>query len=273
MSDGELLQAFEQHQRVRGLARKTIDRRRYSLQKLAVCASPVRLLDVTAPLIEDWLSTYRRAETRHAYLADVRALFKWARKRGLVLLDPTEDMDTIKVPRRLPRPMEEEELALAIATARDPRLRLVILLGAFAGLRRFEIAQLRGEDCTRHWLVIRAGKGGRDGSVPMHPVLWSAIRAFGVETGWMFESPYGGHISQATIGTWIRTHFDQLGIVGGVHRTRHRFGTKVAEAAGGNMLVVKELMRHANLETSQAYVAFDSSRLQPYVDGLPAAGQ
>jgi integrase/recombinase XerD len=268
MDDG-VLQAFEQHQRVRGLARKTIDRRRYSLRKLQAFAAPVPVLEVTATLIEDWLGTYRRAETRHAYLGDVRALFKWARKRNLVTVDPTEDMDPIRIPRRLPRPMEEDDLALAVATARDPRLRLVLLLGAFAGLRCFEIAQLRGEDCTKGWLVVRGGKGGKDATVPMHPFLWSAIEAHGVEHGWVFDSPHGGHIAPATIGSWIRKHFAEVGIVGSLHRTRHRFGTRIAEAAGGNMLVVKELMRHANLETSQGYVAFDSSRLQPFVNGLP----
>jgi hypothetical protein len=34
-------------------------------------------------------------------------------------------------------------------------------------------------------------------------------------------------------------------------------------------LVVQELVRHANLEDSRRYVAFDISRLQPVVNGLP----
>lgn len=273
MTDEAILQAFEQHQQVRGLARKTIERRRYSLQKLTLFASPVSLLDVTPELIEGWLFGYRKAETRHAYMGDVRALFKWARRRGLVAEDPTEDMDAIRIPRRLPRPMEEDDLALAIATARDPRLRLVLLLGSLAGLRRFEIAQLRGEECTKAWLVVRGGKGAKDGTIPMHPFLWAAIQAHGVEHGWLFDSPNGGHISPGTISSWIRKHFAEIGVAASLHRTRHRFGTRVAEAAGGNMLVVKELMRHANIETSQGYVAFDTSRLQPIVDRLPVAGQ
>lgn len=273
MGDDDILQAFEEHQRVRGLSKKTIERRRYSLRKLAVFASPVPVLEVTAPLIEDWLGTYRKPETRHGYLADVRALFKWARKRGLVLLDPTEDVGTIRVPRHLPRPIEEHELALALATARDQRLRLVLLLGSFAGLRRSEIACLRGEDCTPHWLVVRQGKGARDGTVPMHPILWAALQANGVEHGWVFEGPTGDHITSGTIGRWIRHHFDDLGITGALHRTRHRYGTRLAEVAHGDMLAVQELMRHANLEDTRRYVAFDTSRLQPIIDGLPVAGQ
>lgn len=272
MDNDGVLRAFEEHQRVRGLALKTIERRRYSLRKLATFATPLPVLAVEAPLIEEWLGTYRKVETRHGYLADVRALFKWARKRGLVLLDPTDEMDSIRVPRHLPRPIEERDLALALATARDHRLRLVLLLGSFAGLRRSEIACLRGEDCSPHWLMVRQGKGAKDATVPMHPILWTALQAHGVVHGWVFEGATGDHITSGTIGRWIRAHFDDLGIAGALHRTRHRYGTKLAEAAHGDMLAVQELMRHANLEDTRRYVAFDPSRLQPIIDGLPIAG-
>lgn len=272
VTDDDVLRGFEQHQEVRGLSRKTIERRRYSLRKLAVYARPVPLLEVTAALVEDWLGTYRKAETRHGYKSDVRALFRWARKRGLAEEDPTDDLDPIRVPRRLPRPIEESHLALALSTARDERLRLVLLLGAFAGLRRSEIACLRGEDCSPHWLVVRQGKGHKDATVPMHPVLWAALQAHGVESGWIFEGPGGDHITSGTIGRWIRQHFDDLGITGALHRTRHRYGTQVAAAAGGDMLVVRELLRHTDLKTSEGYVAFDVSRLEPIVARLPMAG-
>lgn len=273
MTNQELLTAFELNQETRGLSPKTIQRRHYTIRGLAAAASPVPLVEVTPEIIEDWLSKYRKAETKHAFLGDVRCLFKWARRRKLVDEDPTEDMGSIKVPKRLPRPMEEQDLALAIATARDQRLRLVLLLGSFAGLRRFEMAQLRAEDCTRERLVVRAGKGGKDGVIPMHPLLWAALEAYEVQHGWLFDSPTGGHISPGTISSWIRKHFAAIGLNATLHQTRHRFGTRVAEAAEGNMLVVQELMRHANLEDSRRYVAFDTSRLQPVVNGLPVTAE
>lgn len=273
MSDDQVLQAFKEHQQVRGLSPNTIRRRRYSLQGLAVFATPVPLLAVTPELIWDWLGTHKKAETRSGYLNDCRAFFRWARKRGLVLLDPTEDLERIKVPKHLPRPLDEQELALAIAMARDPRLRLVLILAAFAGLRISEVARLRGEDCTRRCIVVRAGKGNLDGTVPTHPLVWAALCQHGIEHGWLFESPYDGHLSPTTLGQWIRAHFDELGITGGLHRARHRFGTRVAEAAKGDLILVQELMRHATLETTRGYVAFDDTRLGPIVAGLPAAGQ
>lgn len=263
-----VLDAFAAHQQARGLSPKTISRRYYSLRKMAEFAEPIALLEVGPELIEDFLLLFSSAETKSAYLADLRMLFKWARRRRLCTTDPTTDVDTIRRPQPLPRPIPDDQLAAGLAMA-DIRLRLILMLGALAGLRRFEIAGLRAEDFTEQRIVIRDGKGAKSRVVPTHPALWAMYKEHGVTRGWLFPSPVkAGPIHPATIGTWVREHFDALGIDHRLHATRHFFGTHLAEISNGNLLAVKELMGHSRVSTTELYTAFDKSQLAGLIEQL-----
>lgn len=262
-----VIDAFTKHQQARNLSKATIDRRRTSLSSLGRFADPVGLLEVTPELLEDWVRSYRNAETAHAYLADARALFKWARRRALIERDPTEELDPIRRQKPLPRPISEDDLVLSL-TAADDRLRLVLLLGDLAGLRRAEIARLRGEDCTAQALIVRNGKGSKSRVLPMHPVLWTLIRAWGVGHGYLFSGRRSEHVSPETVGRWVREHHQRLGISARLHSTRHHYGTTLARLANGNILAVAKLMGHERTSTTEGYVAFDTSGLAALIEQL-----
>lgn len=262
-----VIDAFTKHQQARSLSPATIDRRRTSLASLARFADPVGLLDVTAELLEDWVTTYKNAETAHAYLADARAMYRWARRRGLIERDPSEDVDPIRRQKALPRPIPEDDLVLSLTCA-DDRMRLVLLLGDLAGLRRAEIARLRGEDCTAHSLVVRNGKGGKSRVVPMHPVLWMLIRSWGAQHGYLFPGRRTMHVHPETVGRWVREHHQRLGITSRLHATRHHYGTALARIANGNILAVAKLMGHERTSTTEGYVAFDTSGLAGLIEQL-----
>lgn len=268
MSNAEVLQAFDAHQQARGLSARTIDRRHTSLHGLEAFLAPLPLLEATPELIEEWLSGFKRAETKHAYLGDLRTMFKWATKRGLIVRNPTEDLQSVRRPQPLPRPIGEEDLGIAMLIA-QPRVRLVLVLGAFAGLRRFEIAPLRAEDVTQRIVIVRDGKGGKGRILPTHPAIWAAYRAHGVDEGWLFRNGQGAHVRPNTIGTWVRELFAEVGVKSTLHKTRHRFGTRLAEAARGDMRMVQAGLGHAHLATSEYYVAFDPTRLSEVVHLLP----
>lgn len=54
----------------------------------------------------------------------------------------------------------------------------------------------------------------------------------------------------------VRILFDELGIEGATHRTRHSYGTALLRG-GANIRVVQELMRHSSLATTAAYLGVD----------------
>jgi len=125
---------------------------------------------VTGQQLAQWLSTGDWApETKRASRNAVRGFYKWAVKAGHIPTSPAEDLDPVRVPRALPRPAPADALRAALSKA-DDRTRIAVLLAAYAGLRRFEIAKLHTSEITATHLII-AGKGKvTTGSCPCTPI-------------------------------------------------------------------------------------------------------
>jgi integrase len=159
----------------------------------------------------------------------------------------------------MPRPLDHEQLAAALYWEKDRSVRLMILLGAYAGLRVSEIANLQTADIHLHTnpatLMVRQGKGRKDRVVPLHPVL---AAEFGqVPAGWVFPSPRkDGPMSVEWVRDLIERPFAALGVEMTPHTLRHTFGTAVAQGTDGNIMAVAELMGHSSVTTSQGYVGW-----------------
>jgi integrase/recombinase XerD len=237
--------AFLAHQRVVGRARRTIERRAWSLglwvEHLAGAAATVELL-------ETFLARFPAPQSRYSIRCDIHQLYRWLRRSLPDLVDPTEQLDPIKVPRRAASPIHADDVRRLLdgCVGAD---RLVILLAAHAGLRVSEIARVRGEDVDleRRWLTV-LGKGGHLDVVPISTVLAAELA----------RHPRHGrlltfHNGQA-VSARIRRLFRRHGIVGRPHDLRHSFGTEAAEACNGNVVSVQRLMRHAEVATTMRYV-------------------
>lgn len=193
-------------------------------------------------------------ESRKALVGDLRQYVQWCRKRGIEVDDPTELMDSIKVPSRLPTPVSpadiERVLAVAIGEAR-----WAVMLMAFAGLRVSEVAKLEYGDVRRDLglLMVRQGKGGGDAAVPLAPALAAELPAVGA--GRMFvHLVNGGQVSRR-----VRQAMRRAGVGGRPHDLRASFGTEAARVSNGNVWVVQRLMRHKALTSTQRYVLLHSS--------------
>lgn len=247
MTSNEYIAKYDAHQRLRGFSANTAKRRNWTLTNIVIESS--RGLDeITVDDIETFLGARSTPATRRALLGDLRMFYRWANQRGHLEHDPTRLIDVPKVPSRLPTPLSTDELRTAITTAGDTRLRLIILLGAYAGLRVSEIAHLRHDDVTQPThLTVRQGKGGKDRIVPLHPDLAAALG-----TG-------DGHVigtRPANVSQLIRQHFRRCRIDHRPHDLRHTFGTEAANVANGDLRIVAALMGHASVRTTERYVAY-----------------
>lgn len=243
--------AFRRYQQNRALSPKTIRRRGVTLRQFSSWIRPLPLLEATADLIDEWLSIYSAPATRRAYRSDLMAFYTWAAKRDLCA-NPVLRTDSVKVPKPLPRPVPPAYLAAILATA-TPDVRMMIALAAYAGLRRSEIAALDAGDIDliseAPTLAVRCGKGGKDRIVPIHPDLAEILRT----------RPKHGPIvgrSEGTVGGKIADHLRSLGIEATAHKLRHTFGTELARATEGNVILIAKLMGHEDISTSMRYVGW-----------------
>ena len=246
------LDRWELYLRAGGRSERTVETRIRHVRQVARGLGTASPHDVDTDMLMRYLGRQRwAAETRHGYYESLRLFYRWLYPKGS---SPAEWLPV--VPRRpgAPRPVPLDVLHEAVAAA-DRRTRLILCLGACAGLRASEIAAVHGRDVlddgTGVSLMV-AGKGGRVRRVPLADWLARAVvAACNGGGGWCFPSKYGGHLSGA--------HVSKLAAVvlrdgWTLHTLRHRFATS-AYSAERDLLAVQRLLGHASVATTQRYAA------------------
>lgn len=252
-----MIEQFCQHLRYRGMAAATIRRRRETLEQVVRHLAPTPLERATMAHLEAFLGSKRSARTKHAYRSDLRVFYAWALSRELVEVDPAVGLESIRVPKSLPRPIDPAQATAMLLYGRR-RVRRMVALALYAGLRTSEVASLQCEDCWSHAsppvVVVRNGKGGKDRSIPMHPVLHDLLSDLAA-SGPVFPGARPGRsITSETASRAMARHMLACGISGTPHQLRHSFGTGLARASGGDMVLTAELMGHESMNTTMGYV-------------------
>ena len=131
------------------------------------------------------------------------------------------------------------------------------LIGLFTGMRRTEILNIKGKDIDMDTGLIRVeGKGGKIRHCEMNDEIRSLLSLFTLAPGEkLFKNRF--HLDR-----WLRV-VDGLGLNDGIksddriwrvtpHTLRHTFGSWLAQD-GVDLLAIKELMGHSNIQTTMRY--------------------
>lgn len=247
------LDGFIQHLRAGGAAASTVRLRRMHLER-ALTWLGVAPWTITTDDLEGYLAAHEWApETRKSVRSSLRAFYSWAEEAGHVEIDPSRRLPNVSVPQGKPKPAPDSVVAASLATAGD-RDRLMVMLAAYAGLRRAEIAAMHSDDIVGDVLRVH-GKGGKVRTVPMHPDLVAALS--GVR-GYVFPGNDHGHLSPDRVG---RIMSDLLGPGWTAHTLRHRFATR-AYAGQRDLLTVQQLLGHSSVATTQRYTQIPDDALR-----------
>lgn len=192
--------------------------------------------------------------SRASHLASLRGFYRWAVLAGHLASDPTALVHGIRVPAGVPRPVPEHVLSNALASA-DPQTRLMLLLGAYAGLRRAEIAGLHSERVSDTHLTI-TGKGGRTRQIPIHPLLRPSVFSF---EGYAFPSAFrrGFPVRPPYVARRVAL---ALGSPWTTHSLRHRCATR-AYRGTRDIRAVQQLLGHSSPDVTSRYVAAEMDAL------------
>jgi site-specific recombinase XerC len=263
MFNGDWLAGFVQWLNAGGVSSGTVRvRSRYVNHFLRVNPDPRQ---VTSSEVAAFLASPGwKPETRRSARASIRVFFHWAIDADLITSDPTKGIRAVKVPRSLPRPAPESAVSEALLGA-DADTVLAVLLAAYAGLRRAEIAGLHADDIETATIRV-TGKGGHERRIPMHALLAAPLKAAKARGGWVFPSPVfkGKHVDPDYIGKRLKRALPE-GYSG--HTLRHRFGTVVYRNTH-DLRATQELLGHSSVATTQRYVEVSDDSLLAAVSSL-----
>ena len=131
-----------------GLSQDTVNTRRCKIGHAARCLdkSPY---DVTSEDLVHWTASQSwKAETRKGYRNTLVGFFRWLHATGRRADDPAAALPKVRKTRPHPRPCPDAHIYAAMCAANDVE-RLMLRLGAEAGLRLSEIAAATSHGCCR----------------------------------------------------------------------------------------------------------------------------
>ena len=217
-------------------------------------------------------------------LAAVRMLHRFLVDEGHRSDDPTADLDGVRVPAGIPKPLSEGQVEslLAAVVGNDPVARRDRALLEFlyaTGARISEAVGLSLSDIDVDSGLVRLfGKGSKERIVPfgraagralgewlspsgrslMEPVRWA--RRGDAEA--LFLNHRGARLSRQSAWLVVRTHGEACGLATQLspHVLRHSCATHLLDH-GADLRIVQELLGHASISTTQIYTKVSQERL------------
>jgi integrase/recombinase XerD len=220
-------------------------------------------------------SSIRRA------LSAIRTYFAFLLAEGLVTADPSEQVESPAIWRRLPDVLSRDETT-RLLEAPDPadrlywRDRALLELAYASGVRVSELTALKARDVDLDERFATVyGKGSRERLVPVGGPAVNAIRVYlrelrpvlergaGKGSGALLLNARGGGLTRMGVWKILRKHVIRAGIERRVtpHTLRHTFATHLLEG-GADLASVQEMLGHADIATTQIYTHVDRDYLR-----------
>ena len=240
----------------------------------------------TTDIVRDYLRGLARAglapATTARKLSVLRGFFGFLLAEGTRRDDPSATIDGVRLARRLPGTLSEDEVERILAAARDRdgaegrRLSALVEILYATGLRVSELVALplAALSRDRRVLVVR-GKGGKERMVPLGAPARRAIERHladrdggGEPSRFLFPGRAGpGHLGRSRFARLLKELAVDAGIDPGrvsPHVLRHAFATHLVDH-GADLRSVQQMLGHADISTTQIYTHVAARRLKALV--------
>ena len=283
---GEAVRAFLRTLEGRNASPETIRAYTTSLSQFrgylaASYPSGLRVDEVQQEDIEEYLTTLARrglsGVTRANRLAAIRELFRFSVRRGLIPASPAFEVST---PRREKRGRvwlrPDEYTKLLSAAGGNLRDFCILQLFLQTGVRVSELVSLNVDDVDLpgKLLRVRAGKGQQARDIPLEKKAiralksWIDLRGYVATTDALFPNRYGQRLSDRSVRELLTIYREAAGITKRAtpHSLRHTFASYKAKA-GVPLPMLKDMLGHAKLSTTQIYTHVDQVDAHKVMEG------
>jgi len=177
--------------------------------------------------------------------------------------------ESIKVPASLPKPVSDQHIQEALASAALSEKVVVTLLYTL-GLRISELTTLRLDAISAGWVRV-TGKGQKSRDIPLLESTRTLIETFKEQKRpkeYLFESK-GACLSENSLRYLVTKCFKRVGLKVTPHQLRHSYATALLNNSA-RIADVSELLGHSSMSTTQIYTKLGSSvKMQHYLKAHP----
>lgn len=208
-------------------------------------------------------------------LSSLRSFFKWAQSKGRIQANPTEELETPKIEKRLPQPLSFEQVERLFEQPDTTdylglRDRAILELFYSSGLRVSELCALDREDFDPNERLIKVkGKGKKERVVPMtktasewvlaylnHPERHQEVDGHQAEQDRkaIFLNRLGTRLTTRSVDRNFDKYMKGSGLAGRAtpHTIRHTIATHWLEQ-GMDLKTIQTILGHSSLSTTTIY--------------------
>ena len=274
---------------VRGLVQKDTEFEKITIEKVDIeLIKTITVSDLYAFLVFCKEERQNGAASRARKTSTLRIFFKYLSVQTHQLdNNPAEMLETPKVKQSLPKHLTLEDSLELLNSVEGPykeRDYCILTLFLNCGLRLAELCALNLSSISGDGTLTVVGKGNKERMVYLNSACLEAISKYlpvrhneGVpasDKNALFISRNKRRISPKTVQHIVKTYLEKsgLGDMGySTHKLRHTAATLMYQHGNVDIRVLKDILGHANLGTTQIYTHVSDKQIKQAVDSNPLA--
>ncbi len=233
--------------------------------------------------------------SRARKLSAIKSFYKYLTvKSGKIKNNPAKDIESPKKPKQLPKYLSLDEclqLLNAVSKGSEHYYRdyCIITLFLNCGMRLSELVGINLSDVENDLSKLKVtGKGSKSRIIYLNDACRNALSQYlfakNKETSKpgfvlndknaLFISERGNRISNKTVQWMIKKYLDIAGLSGkgySVHKLRHTAATLMYRSGNVDVRVLKDILGHEQLNTTQIYTHISDSQMKAAMDNNPLA--
>lgn len=223
--------------------------------------------------------------TRSRKVSSLHSFFKYLTNRQMVLdFNPMESLEQPKSGKRLPKYLTLEECYALLNAVEGPykeRDYCILILFLNCGMRLSELCSINYNSIKDGQLRI-IGKGNKERKIYLNQACLDAIEAYmkvrpvdGLKDKYaLFISRHNNRLSPKSVQAMVNKYLNKIGLGGqgySVHKLRHTAATLMYQHGGVDIRILKEILGHENLGTTEIYTHLSNSQMENAINSNPLA--
>ena len=228
--------------------------------------------------IEHLQSIGKKASTISRCIASIRSFYQYELKNKKVEQDPTDQIQSPKIEKRVPSVLTSKEVALLLEQPKDVDLKGIrdkaMLEFAYAtGMRVTEIISLNLEDVNIEEGYVTCKNGSKQRNIPLGTMSLKALKEY-IENARgilikdeseksLFVNINGKRLTRQGFWKIIKYYKEQAHITKDItpHVLRHSFATHLLQN-GADLKAIQTMLGHSDISSTQVYMQFQDPGLK-----------
>ena len=273
----------------RGLVSSVIEFDKIDISKIDIdLIKTVTLSDLYAFIVYCKNERGNNAATRARKVSTLRIFFRYLTvQEHLLDVNPAEMLESPKIKQSLPKHLSLDDslkLLNSVIGENSERDYCILTLFLNCGMRLSELVSLNITDIKPNGSLVITGKGNKERLVYLNSACLNAINDYLKvrpteninynDRNALFISRNKRRISNKTVQHIVKTYLEKAGLgdMGySTHKLRHTAATLMYQEGDVDIRVLKEILGHANLGTTQIYTHVANKQIQSAINSNPLA--